>query len=167
MSAEKHKLAIRMKLVRTLPETLPLEFIKDLNTWENVFKSPYGNSYYNAKVNWGFKPNGSLRISDHWNFESHGKFHCQTLNACENNSHWTIAKFCAERNKYIVIESIPKKVVDSQVLKTIEVLKLKEQLAIFMVNEKNLSSEKKNKIIKKIKLFTQKSYIRVLENSLA
>lgn len=47
---------------------------------ENWTKSPYSMSFYNTKdVGWNHKPEGSLRISDHWNFETYGQRHCQTL----------------------------------------------------------------------------------------
>lgn len=47
---------------------------------ENWTKSPYSMSFYNTKdVGWDHKPEGSLRVSDHWNFETYGELHCQTL----------------------------------------------------------------------------------------
>lgn len=47
---------------------------------ENWSKSPYSMSFYNAQnITWGYKPEGSLRVSDHWNFETYGEKHCQTL----------------------------------------------------------------------------------------
>ena len=44
-------------------------------------KSPYSESYYifmneYKTVKWDYKPKDCIRISDHWNFESRGKYHC-------------------------------------------------------------------------------------------
>lgn len=46
-----------------------------------VNESPYSFSVYGIKkgekIDWGSKPVGSYRLSDHWNFESRGKIHCK------------------------------------------------------------------------------------------
>ena len=46
-----------------------------------ITRSPYSDSFYAIKegedVNWGSKPEGSLRLSDHWNFGIRAE-HCQT-----------------------------------------------------------------------------------------
>lgn len=56
-------------------------------------KSPYSNSFYNAKnITWGYKPEGSLRISDHWNFESLGEKHCVTEDPSFTQG-WAICKY--------------------------------------------------------------------------
>ena len=49
----------------------------------HVSKSPYSMSFYayenpNEKIDWGYKPENSLRLSDHWNFINNGKIHCRT-----------------------------------------------------------------------------------------
>ena len=45
-----------------------------------IRKSPYGKSFYivreyNDEIDWGKKPDESLRISDHWTFESRNDMH--------------------------------------------------------------------------------------------
>jgi len=49
-------------------------------------KSPSGWSFYyhieSEKITWGHKPENSLRISDHWNWD--GGVHCPVLGAKEN-----------------------------------------------------------------------------------
>lgn len=45
-----------------------------------VSKSPKSDSFYvyeEGKITWGGKPEGSIRISDHWNFTAYGTVHCQ------------------------------------------------------------------------------------------
>ena len=48
-------------------------------------KSPYSNSYYyhdkDTVIEWSVKPEGSLRIADHWNWEQ--GVHCPVKNAGE------------------------------------------------------------------------------------
>lgn len=43
--------------------------------------SPYSNSFYylpeNENISWSYKPEGSLRISNHWSFEANGEIHCE------------------------------------------------------------------------------------------
>lgn len=59
--------------------SMPVEAQKERDSWKIVNKSPYSQSYYNSwDIDWDHKPEGSLRISDHWNFYSKGKDHCVT-----------------------------------------------------------------------------------------
>lgn len=66
-----------------------------------ISKSPSSNSFYahseNEKIDWGYKPNGSYRFSDHWNFHKNGEIHCEvdeiTLQAmCSENNFTSICK---------------------------------------------------------------------------
>lgn len=42
-------------------------------------KSPYSNSFYNSTdIDWNSKPENSLRVSDHWNFQTGDEMHCVT-----------------------------------------------------------------------------------------
>lgn len=59
-------------------------FIKE--NFEKVYMSPYSKSIYNQEVDWGFKPQGVIRISGHWNFKSHGEMHCLTHHPVEDSS---------------------------------------------------------------------------------
>ena len=49
----------------------------------SMSKSPYGESYYafpkGNSIDWGEKPEGSYRLSDHWNWTSEGSTHCPTV----------------------------------------------------------------------------------------
>lgn len=45
--------------------------------WAEISKSPYSDSFYSSKdIDWGHKPEGSYRISNHWSFISRGEKHC-------------------------------------------------------------------------------------------
>lgn len=64
-------------------------------------KSPYSDSYYNSSdITWGFKPEGSLRLSDHWNFESCGELHCKT--DCGTKNGWYLGQYSNGTYKLIL-----------------------------------------------------------------
>lgn len=53
-------------------------------------KSPYSESFYSSKdIDWGYKPEGSLRVSDHWNFGADGE-HCPTAEPVEG---WAVCEY--------------------------------------------------------------------------
>lgn len=69
------------------------------NMDENWSQSPYGESFYSSKnIDWGYKPEGSLRVSDHWNFGENGE-HCPTAEPVDG---WAVCKF--ENGKYHLIK---------------------------------------------------------------
>ncbi|MGL4570432.1 MAG: hypothetical protein ACRCVJ_05160 [Clostridium sp.] len=82
----------------------PDEVREEIAKFESINKSPYSESYYNTdEIDWNYKPEGSLRISDHWNFMSHGEKHCMldyTEEKVDNN--WILAKYI--NGKYHVIK---------------------------------------------------------------
>lgn len=63
------------------------EIINELSKWKDIYKSPFSNSFYDKEVDWDFKPDKVKRISDHWNFESHGTIHCKTNYELENGNY--------------------------------------------------------------------------------
>ena len=53
-------------------------------------RSPYSASYYSSKnITWGSKPEGSLRVSDHWNF-GENREHCPTVEKVEG---WAVCQY--------------------------------------------------------------------------
>ena len=82
-------------LVPKKAKVTPKEVLKEISKFNYINKSPYSLSYYNVpNVTWDYKPEGSLRISDHWNFISHGEKHCileGVEDKVENN--WMLAKY--------------------------------------------------------------------------
>jgi hypothetical protein len=47
-----------------------------MKEWSVIKKSPYSDSFYSSTdISWNHKPEGSYRVSDHWNFttKSHGR----------------------------------------------------------------------------------------------
>lgn len=86
---------------------LPLEIFKEAMKFENMSKSPYGFSFYNSQnIDWGFKPEGSLRISDHWNFTKDGTKHLRIkgIESDETIHGWKIARY--EQGEYVVQKEI-------------------------------------------------------------
>lgn len=64
--------------------------IKD---WEELSMSPYSYSIYNkSNIEWNSKPEGSFRISDHWNFISNGEKHCIMEDETLNNK-WLLCQY--------------------------------------------------------------------------
>ena len=75
-----------------------------IDTWEIKNKSPYSDSFYNANgIDWNIKPEGHLRISDHWGWERDGESHCQIEDVNGYVQGWKVCKY--EGGKYhIVVE---------------------------------------------------------------
>ena len=72
----------------------------------NLFnQSPYSNSFYNTdEVEWGYKPEGSLRLSDHWNFESQERIHCKLSNTNEYTQKWLLCEY--HEGYYTIVKEI-------------------------------------------------------------
>ena len=62
-----------------------------MENWdENWSKSPYGYSFYSSKnIDWGYKPEGSIRVSDHWNFGEDCE-HCPTAEPVDG---WAVCRY--------------------------------------------------------------------------
>ena len=70
------------------------EIFKTLLTFKEIHKSPYSNSFYDSKdIDWDFKPENSLRLSDHWNFYSCGEKHCCLDNTEEYTHKWLLCQY--------------------------------------------------------------------------
>lgn len=94
------------KQVTSIHYKVPAEFKDLIKSWSVSKKSPHSFSYYNTlKKNWGVNPLGHLRISDHWNFKSHGMIHCVTDKPVRTNAEWALAKWDGE--KYVVLKVLP------------------------------------------------------------
>ena len=87
------------------------ELLSELKAWVYVMQnwtdkwsqSPYSQSYYSSKnISWGHKPDGSLRVSDHWNFEDeYGHRHCETTDG-EFKYGWEVGRYT--NGKYEILE---------------------------------------------------------------
>lgn len=86
-------------LKNDISDELRFEIIKFLDIVEKenliIQQSPYSESFYGFKkgeeFDWGSKPEGSYRFSDHWNF-GENKEHCKTKDVVENGK-YTVCKF--------------------------------------------------------------------------
>lgn len=66
-------------LVQFIADGLPKKVLQDIEKWDIVNKSPYSLSAYDSYgISWDSKPEGSLRVADHWNWYSDGEYHCKT-----------------------------------------------------------------------------------------
>lgn len=99
------------ELWKTLKKDFKDEIIKKIfeivKEWEILTTSPYSTSLYNKdNITWGSKPENSLRISDHWNFITHGQKHCKMENESKNNH----LMLCIYQNGiYKIIEDLTEK----------------------------------------------------------
>ena len=77
------------KQVLTASQYEALKYVAE-NKTDEWSKSPYSLSFYSSKnIGWGYKPEGSLRVSDHWNFGVDGE-HCPTAEPVEG---WAVCRF--------------------------------------------------------------------------
>lgn len=79
------------------------ELLNDISKFEVLNGSPYSNSFYNSDdIDWNYKPEGSIRISDHWNFKSYGNKHCQLENTDEYTEKLMMCEY--HNGKYRIIK---------------------------------------------------------------
>lgn len=100
---EKEKEERNKKYMEMCLSLLPKEAAAEIKSWEIINKSPYSNSFYNSEhIDWGYKPEGSLRLSDHWNFGEDIK-HCRLNTTSEYISGtWILARY--ENGIYVEIK---------------------------------------------------------------
>lgn len=90
---------------------IPQDIINEMKKWDVIYKSPYSNSFYNTTdIDWSYKPDGSLRVSNHWNFSTNrtkltGRLHCKTNKKVVNNLKYTLAKYRLKNDTYDVLIS--------------------------------------------------------------
>ena len=86
---------------------LPDEIVDEMRKWDIIVKSPYSNSFYNSlEIGWSSKPDGSYRVSDHWNFVSQDKKHCETTTKVPTNTHISLGQYDASLGKYKILKTI-------------------------------------------------------------
>ena len=95
------KLRFRMKCARTSISYIPRKAVETIIKWRTLNKSPWSQSFYDTKdISWGHKPEGSVRVSDHWNFETpDGELHCKTK--CSHQNGWAIGQY--ENGSYKIL----------------------------------------------------------------
>lgn len=92
---------------------IPQVIIDEMKKWDVIYKSPYGSSFYNTtEIDWNYKPDGSLRVSNHWNFSTNrtkftGRIHCKTNKRISNNVIFALAKYNSSIDTYRILLSSP------------------------------------------------------------
>jgi len=87
---------------------IPEEIKKMMATWEIINKSPYSDTFYSSTdIDWGHKPDKSYRVSDHWNFYTHEKWHCQTDKKVQNTTHISIGQYDDKTGRYNILLTLP------------------------------------------------------------
>jgi hypothetical protein len=92
-----------------IPLNLPQELRDEIAGWPIVSQSPFSDSFYNVpsgEKTWTHTPEGSLRISDHWNFPARDMLNCPT-DVPVRNGWWSLGRW--ENDHYKILTSIPKR----------------------------------------------------------
>lgn len=87
---------------------IPTSIIEKMKEWPIIYKSPYSKSFYSSDdISWTHKPDGSFRVSDHWNFTTNrsDRTHCKTKKPVKNNTHYSLGKYDASEDKYEILIS--------------------------------------------------------------
>jgi hypothetical protein len=140
-----------------------LRFI-DKNFKEEFHKSPWSHSYYSDKVDWNSKPDKSYRLSDHWNFYTKGKYHCETTTPVENNTHWSLGQYNAEKSKYEILLSYPKVKDNSSVADNLKMKNLKNYKNTEKYIDNSKENEKNTRMLNVINLNKEKLDLYVNNN---
>jgi hypothetical protein len=85
---------------------LPYKALLDIISFTYIHKSPHSFSFYDRRKEWGYTENGTVRISDHWNYLSSRTgetIHSPTDISVEENT-WIKACYCSKTKTYIVQE---------------------------------------------------------------
>ena len=81
---------------------MPDAAIQEIESWDIQKKSPYSHSYYNTEVDWDYKPEGSLRLSNHWNWvDEFNTLHCPVVGHEGRVDAWMLCRY--ERGRYIIV----------------------------------------------------------------
>lgn len=154
-----------LTFLNTIPSDVPIEFVSEVSNWLTIIKSPYGHSYYNDTVGWGYKEHNSLRLADHWNFEANFTMHCETTTSVPNNTHWTLARYDGNIKKYIVIKSVLKtnKSFRSTFEFTLLEIEFKRKKAIETIKDRFTNQVKISKVISDMDLKFLNLYFKRME----
>jgi len=84
---------------------VPMEVMQTIKNWKLANRAPYDNSFYNRSsgVSWEHTPDETIRIADHWNFETayDNKIHCILDTTQEYiTGIWIMAKYSKELGIY-------------------------------------------------------------------
>lgn len=71
------------------------------------YNKGYSGSFYNTnEKSWDYTPDGTIRVSDHWNFYSQGTIHCITdIDDKKIVGKWVVAQYSASTNRWNVISA--------------------------------------------------------------
>jgi hypothetical protein len=118
---------------------VPNVLVEMMKEWPIIWKSPYSDSMYNTdEISWTYKPDGTLRVSDHWNFSTRSKKHCITKTKVPNKTHWAIGKYDRKNGNYDIL-----KVEETE--RHTQTLTNKAEYKKFMMNPNILAAKKKFK----------------------
>jgi len=118
---------------------IPKDIIDIIKDWGIIWKSPYSDTLYNTKdVSWGIKPDKSLRVSDHWNFQTRGRKHCVSDKNVPNKTHVSLGLYDKSNKRYVILKT-------STAPSQIKIHKRKETYKKFLLSPEILAVKKKFK----------------------
>lgn len=157
---KKSSLTIKDAMNQIAQKKFPVEALLEITKWSEIRKSPWSDSFYNAVVGWNFKPHGSLRIADHWNFTSRGKKHCETITPIDNV--WALGKFDDSVKKYHIIKTFETPDVFCKDTYQFKLLKLEVSYETAIKEARNSGIE----VAKRVELSFLNIFYRICENHL-
>ena len=83
---------------------MPVEALREILSWDSIYKSPHSLSFYNKPKDWNKTEPDTLRISDHWNFESQMRIHCKTKQSGITQNQWALGKYDEIEGKFDILE---------------------------------------------------------------
>lgn len=103
-AATKNKLSYQALAILTMPVELR-QFVINNCQFPSPFNKVNSGSFYSKEgKSWNYTPEGTIRVSDHWNFYSRGEVHCTTDVPAEKLiGKWAVGQYNTETGIYNII----------------------------------------------------------------
>ncbi len=83
---------------------IPVKAAQEILSWDYTYKSPISLSFYSKKKDWNHTEEGTIRISDHWNFTARGTIHCKTKQDGITQDQWAKGIYDKKDGKFDIVE---------------------------------------------------------------
>lgn len=143
----------------------PIDAVREVCSWETIFKSKSSLSFYNKVKTWLRTEEGTLRMSDHWNFiaknskEGKGKIENWDPNYIHSKTdipiekQWAVGSYNRETKVYKILKTYAASENNRD-----ELIQLREELKL-KINEERAKNPFPQDIIEKRKLFKAETKI--------
>lgn len=98
--------AMRSWIIGNHLKRIPADAIREILSWDKIYKSKYSFSFYSKPKSWTHTENGTIRISDHWNYmtSSGKKLHGRTVQSDIGQNAWAKGVWDDKIKKYNIVE---------------------------------------------------------------